>query len=329
MLSSPFRRLTPGLPESPPAALPPPLHSAPAVTAGMAPNPLDASTYNHRFVTVHSGNRYHLVDQPPTHWRGSVEEAPTILMCHGFPDLWYGWRYRESRRRSIGRSWTGWDAHHLLLAEIAAFAARGFRVLCPSQLGYGGSSQPGAVEAYSYKSVAYDMNGLLDAVGAGKVIVFGHDWCAALFRLCSRGRTLRRSRRGGMVAWRFADYFPHRVICIARCACSLLALFPLLLRLELSADLPDPTASARLTCRQPVPPRPTSRRWTWSARNCPTLATKPFSSAKTPPRRSSRSWSSSSPSTSPRPCAASSSRRDGSCRSSRCARARWRRTSTV
>lgn len=23
------------------------------------------------------------------------------------------------------------------------------------------------------------MNGLLDAVGAGKVIVFGHDWCAS------------------------------------------------------------------------------------------------------------------------------------------------------
>ncbi|BGP21408.1 soluble epoxide hydrolase [Rhodotorula toruloides] len=139
----------------------------------MTPDPLDASTYNHRFVTVYSGRRYHLVDQPPAHWRGSVEDAPTILMCHGFPDLWYGWRY-----------------------QIAAFAACGFRILCPSQLGYCGSSQPGAVEAYSYKSVAYDMNGLLDAVGAGKVIVFGHDW-------------------GGMVAWRFADYFPHRVICIA------------------------------------------------------------------------------------------------------------------
>ncbi|GAA5829814.1 hypothetical protein JCM3770_005370, partial [Rhodotorula araucariae] len=79
---------------------------------------------------------------------------------------------------------------------IAAFAARGYRVICPSQLGYCGTSQPERIEDYSYKSVAYDMNGILDAVGAGKVTVFGHDW-------------------GGMVAWRFTDYFPHRVICVA------------------------------------------------------------------------------------------------------------------
>jgi len=48
------------------------------------------------------------------------------------------------------------------------------------------------------------MNGILDAVGAGKVIVFGHDW-------------------GGVVAWRFADYFPHRVICLARCVAASLS----------------------------------------------------------------------------------------------------------
>lgn len=74
--------------------------------------------------------------------------------------------------------------HHLLakltichaVAEIAAFAKRGFRVLCPSQLGYHETSKPSSPVKYGFKSVAYDMNGLLDAVGAGKVIVFGHDW---------------------------------------------------------------------------------------------------------------------------------------------------------
>ncbi|GAA5837132.1 hypothetical protein JCM9279_005594 [Rhodotorula babjevae] len=139
----------------------------------MAPNPMDASTFNARFVTVPSGHRYHLIDQHPDHWRGPVEQAPTVIMMHGFPDQWFGWRY-----------------------QIAAFAARGFRVICPSQLGYCGTSQPSDIRAYSYKSVAYDMNGILDAVGASKVIVFGHDW-------------------GGVVAWRFADFFPHRVICLA------------------------------------------------------------------------------------------------------------------
>ncbi|TNY19567.1 Alpha/Beta hydrolase protein [Rhodotorula diobovata] len=139
----------------------------------MSPDPKDASSFNHRFVTVPSGHRYHLVDQPPAHWRGPIEEAPTVLMLHGFPDNWSGWRY-----------------------QIVAFAARGYRVLCPSQLGYCGTSQPTKIEAYSFKSIAYDYNGLLDAVGAGRVVVCGHDW-------------------GAFAAWRFANFFPHRVICLA------------------------------------------------------------------------------------------------------------------
>ncbi|GJN92183.1 hypothetical protein Rhopal_005213-T1 [Rhodotorula paludigena] len=102
----------------------------------MAPNPLDPSSFNHRFVTAPSGHRYHLVDQAPEHWRGPVEQAPTVLLCHGFPDLWYGWRY-----------------------QIVALASRGYRVICPSQLGYCETSKPGHPEPYSYKSVAYDING--------------------------------------------------------------------------------------------------------------------------------------------------------------------------
>ncbi|GAA6020234.1 hypothetical protein JCM10207_004381 [Rhodosporidiobolus poonsookiae] len=139
----------------------------------MPPNPLNPASYSHRFVTVPSGNRYHLVDEPPAHWQGPVEEAPTLLLCHGFPDLWYGWRY-----------------------QIAAFASRGYRVLCPSQLGYGETSRPDDLRAYTYRSVAYDLNGVLDQVGARRVVVIGHDW-------------------GGMVAWRFAEYFPERVIAVA------------------------------------------------------------------------------------------------------------------
>ncbi|GAA5918434.1 hypothetical protein JCM1841_003963 [Sporobolomyces salmonicolor] len=138
-----------------------------------APTPRDPSSYHHRFVRVASGRRYHLVDQPPAHWRGPVEQAPTVLLAHGFPDLWYGWRY-----------------------QIAAFAARGWRVLCPTQLGYGDSDKPVDLEAYGHKSVAYDMNSLLDECRAKRVVVVGHDW-------------------GGMVAWRLVDYFPHRVISVA------------------------------------------------------------------------------------------------------------------
>ncbi|GAA5828224.1 hypothetical protein JCM11251_002643 [Rhodosporidiobolus azoricus] len=157
----------------------------------MPPNPLDPSSFTHRFVTVPSGRRFHIIDEAPEHWVGKVEEAPTVLLLHGFPDLWYGWRY-----------------------QISYLSSRGYRVLCPTQTGYGESSRPAAeayqtcgsgdeldasLEAYTYRSVAYDMAGVLDAVGAGKVFVIGHDW-------------------GGAVAWRFTEYFPERALaCISVC----------------------------------------------------------------------------------------------------------------
>ncbi|KAM0753031.1 alpha/beta-hydrolase [Meredithblackwellia eburnea MCA 4105] len=143
------------------------------------PDPNDPASFNHRFVlTRPSGHRYHLIDQPPLHWRGDISEAPTVLMCHGFPDLWYGYRY-----------------------QIHAFAARGWRVIVPSMLGYGDTSKPSDPAVYSYRSVAYDLDQILVECGVpGKVVVVGHDW-------------------GGMAAWRFVDYFPHRAICIA-CVCT-------------------------------------------------------------------------------------------------------------
>lgn len=68
--------------------------------------------------------------------------------------------------------------------EIAAFAARGYRVICPSQMGYGDSDKPSDLKNYGYKSVAYDMNSLLNEVGCdGRVIVLGHDWYALLYSI--------------------------------------------------------------------------------------------------------------------------------------------------
>lgn len=55
-------------------------------------DPADATTFSHRLVELPSGRRYHTVDQLPT---SGAKDAPVVLMCHGFPDLWYGWRYRE------------------------------------------------------------------------------------------------------------------------------------------------------------------------------------------------------------------------------------------
>lgn len=130
--------------------------------------------FNSRYITTTSGNNYFLVDQAPISYRGELNSAPTILLLHGFPDSWWGWRY-----------------------QIKAFSSRGYRVLCPSMLGYAGSSSPIQVEKYSYKSIAYDMNSLLDQCGVkGQAYVIGHDW-------------------GGMASWRFCNYFPERVKAIA------------------------------------------------------------------------------------------------------------------
>lgn len=49
-------------------------------------------------------------------------------------------------------------------------------------MGYGESDKPSDLGNYSYKSVAYDMNSLLNEVGCdGRVIVLGHDWYALFF----------------------------------------------------------------------------------------------------------------------------------------------------
>lgn len=120
-----------------------------------SPDPRDPSSFNHRHLKVSgSGHTYHFVDQAPIHWKGPVADAPTVLLLHGFPDLWYGYRY-----------------------QIFELASRGYRVICPSALGYAGSSKPKDVSKYSWKALSYDLNGLLDVMGVTKkIVVVGHDW---------------------------------------------------------------------------------------------------------------------------------------------------------
>jgi soluble epoxide hydrolase/lipid-phosphate phosphatase len=53
----------------------------------------------------------------------------------------------------------------------------GFRCLVPSALGYCGSSQPEALEAYGFQAQSNDLEELLKHIGVeGKILLFGHDW---------------------------------------------------------------------------------------------------------------------------------------------------------
>jgi pimeloyl-ACP methyl ester carboxylesterase len=79
--------------------------------------------------------------------------APVVVLAHGFPELAYSWRH-----------------------QIPALAEAGYRVLAPDQRGYGGSSNPDAVDAYNVVELSADIVGLLDDVGAERAVIVGHDF---------------------------------------------------------------------------------------------------------------------------------------------------------
>ena len=101
----------------------------------------------HRFIET-NGLRMHVAEQGT---------GPLVLLCHGFPELWYSWRY-----------------------QLAALAAAGYHVVAPDLRGYGQTDQPEAVEAYTLLHLVGDIVGLLDVLGEQQAILVGHDWGSAL-----------------------------------------------------------------------------------------------------------------------------------------------------
>src|SRR5262249_191705 len=81
------------------------------------------------------------------------ENGKPILLLHGFPEFWYGWRN-----------------------QIPALADAGFRVIAPDQRGYNLSEKPKGLAAYDLNVLTQDMVGLLDALHIEKAVVAGHDW---------------------------------------------------------------------------------------------------------------------------------------------------------
>jgi pimeloyl-ACP methyl ester carboxylesterase len=63
-------------------------------------------------------------------------EGPLIVLLHGFPEFWYGWRL-----------------------QIKPLAAAGFRVVAPDLRGYNLSSKPDGVAAYDTGPLAADIRG--------------------------------------------------------------------------------------------------------------------------------------------------------------------------
>ena len=76
-------------------------------------------------------------------------DGPAVLLIHGFPELWLSWRH-----------------------QMAALAARGFRALAPDLRGYGDSSVPTDLAAYSILHIVGDLVALLDHLQLTKVPLF-------------------------------------------------------------------------------------------------------------------------------------------------------------
>ncbi|XP_070711845.1 bifunctional epoxide hydrolase 2 [Pempheris klunzingeri] len=99
---------------------------------------------SHGYVTIKPGVTTHYVE---------MGSGPPVLLCHGFPESWYSWRY-----------------------QIPAMAAAGFRVLALDMKGYGESTAPPDIEEYSQEQLCKDLITFMDKMGIPQVTLVGHDW---------------------------------------------------------------------------------------------------------------------------------------------------------
>ncbi|MFB6093201.1 MAG: alpha/beta fold hydrolase [Haloquadratum sp.] len=83
-------------------------------------------------------------------------DGPPVVLLHGFPEFWFGWR-----------------------TQLPALVDAGYRVIAPDQRGYNRSDKPDGVGAYTMDAIAADAVGLLDALGYDDARFVGHDWGAA------------------------------------------------------------------------------------------------------------------------------------------------------
>lgn len=87
----------------------------------------------------------------------SSGSGPLVLFCHGFPESWYSWRH-----------------------QLPVVAAAGFRAVALDMRGYGGTSKPADVGAYSLSHLVGDTVGAVAALGYEDAVIVGHDWGAAV-----------------------------------------------------------------------------------------------------------------------------------------------------
>ncbi|MBU3061920.1 alpha/beta hydrolase [Nocardia sp. NEAU-G5] len=99
--------------------------------------------------------------------------GPLVVLLHGFLAYSAAWRH-----------------------QLPVLAAAGYHAVAPDLRGYGDTEAPEGVRHYTQLHLAGDVIGLLDALGADRAVVVGHDW-------------------GAMVAWTTALLRPDRIRAVA------------------------------------------------------------------------------------------------------------------
>ncbi|KAI0791299.1 epoxide hydrolase [Abortiporus biennis] len=101
------------------------------------------------------------------------DSKSTILFCHGFPSTSRDWRF-----------------------SATYFQEKGYGVLVPDMLGYGGTAKPIDPALYVGSGLTRDIIDILDAEKLDKIIAIGHDW-------------------GCRVVSKLATWFPERILAYA------------------------------------------------------------------------------------------------------------------
>lgn len=121
--------------------------SSTSVTAGSTSN----DGFDHIFVNSSDVTIHCVVAVPGD----EKEPRGTVVMIHGFPELWYSWRH-----------------------QMPTLSAAGYRSIAIDVRGYGRSGIPHDIEAYAMTSLVGDVIAVLDHFGCDTAAVVGHDWGA-------------------------------------------------------------------------------------------------------------------------------------------------------
>lgn len=97
----------------------------------------------HRYIEA-NGIRMHVAE---------AGDGFPVVMCHGWPELWYSWRH-----------------------QLRGLSDAGFRAIAPDMRGYGETDAPEDPAQYRTSVICADIEGLLDALGIERAVIVGHDW---------------------------------------------------------------------------------------------------------------------------------------------------------